>query len=496
MENATHQVSLGGEIHLVNPDNFKAVCDELVKKHGGVPKVEPVAAAPEVLRSGAATVVITAQPPVRGQTVDEVGKLRSLQDVALAKANGFAPAKPLYSRGTMVVELGVENARSSRLEHEKKPLVEDACRSLVQKVRAEQRSDRIEPLKDLRLTNKGELVVARIDGAGNPTSDRVGPLSENAFNSLLSLAGIGGHQYLKRVPSTLRATNVNNWLVGRDGLPVPGGQLKMRTRDSVAGGREIFATVSPGYTAFDADLVAAGVAVALEGKGARGTVDYDGFRTRIEAIYHSDVQPEDYVAGEFFKAGVIVRTDDTGGGSLRISACVWQNLCLNLIIIDEADQVVDAIRHVGDPEKMAARFAEALVVAASKVDAFRVKWGAACHDRLVEQLPTSELSAYGVGTLSLEQVIPGFFNGVIERELVPVRGKRVEVVRQLVQMHDKDQSGATLAGPTRASLVNAFTRWAHECNQDPFFADDVSRAAGALAQSQKPLPFLPIEIKG
>lgn len=482
---ATHAVTLGGETILVTPDNFKELTDALVAKHGGVPKVVDLKAVPASL---APQVLETIQAaPVRGVTVSEVGNLRSLQDEALAKANGFAPAKPLYSRGTMVVDVGVENARESRLEHEKKPLVEDACRDFIRTIQLEGRKDMTFEKRVLRMNKDGRLVSMEGDRV-----TPIGPLSGNAFGSLLSLAGIGGHSYLDRCPSRLRSLNVNNWLASLDGLPEQKGGLKLRTRAG-ASGREVFAAVSSGYASFDADLVAAGVASTLAGKGARGTVHYDGFRTRIEAVYHSDVQPEDYVAGEFFKAGVIVRTDDTGSGSLKVSACLWQNLCLNLIIIDQAEQTVDAIRHVGHPEKMAVRFVESLAVAQDKIAGFVKQWGHACHDDV--RLPRHHDKESIV--LPIEQMIPGFFNGIIERELVPVRGRRQDVVKQLVAMHDKDQSGATASAPaTRASLVNAFTRWAHECNDDAFFGDDVSRAAGALAQSHNPLPFLPIEIKG
>jgi hypothetical protein len=227
------------------------------------------------------------------------------------------------------------------------------------------------------------------------------------------------------------------------------------------------------------------VAEAFRGMEARGTVDYDGARTRIEAIYHSDIQPEDYVAGEFFKAGVIIRTDDTGGGSLKVSACVWQNLCLNLIIIDDAEQEVASLRHTGNKESMAERFRQALEEAAGKVEAFRMKWGGACRE---------DLARDRANVLAIDQVVEGYFNGVIEKELVPVRGRRPEVLKQLVSMHAKDVSSARVnATVTRASIVNAFTRWAHEVNHDPFFADDVSRAAGKLVTSNKPLPFLPLE---
>lgn len=482
---ATHIVTLGAESIPVDASTLNETVESLIKKNGGkfagidvkpIAKVEVVTDSPAVARALAPVAT-----PVRGQTVDQAGAMRSLLDASLAEHAGFAPKKPLYTRGTMVVEMGVENARSSRLEHDRKPLVEDACAALIRQVAAEGRADHNIEAKTLRMNSNGVLVQKTEQG-----DYRFGPMSGDAFGSFLARTGIEGYRYLARCPAKLRAINVNNWLAGIDGLPVPGNTLKLRQRNHPCGGREVFGVVSSGYTPYDADEVALDVAEAFRGMEARGTVDYDGSRTRIEAIYHSNVQPENYVAGEFFKAGVIIRTDDTGGGSLKVSACVWQNLCLNLIIIDEAEQEIASLRHIGSKGRMTERFQQALADAADKVEAFRLQWGGACREEL-------GLVA-GAMTLPLEQVIEGYCNGVIERELVPVRGRRPEVLKQLVAMHAKDVSSATSVAPvTRASIVNAFTRWAHEFNRDPFFADDVSRAAGRLIASPKPLPFLPLE---
>lgn len=502
---ATHIVTHGGETRTVGPADYQAVMDELVGRYPvethGTPKVEKIAGSEGIAQAADLVLVAVREPnktdepivavtlkdrePVRGQTIDTAGQLRSLQDEALAKANGFAPAQTLYARGTMVLDIGVENARASRVEHEKKPLVEDACRDLIRQIRAENRSDEIATRQMLRMNRDGRL-VEMAEGKVKP----FGPMSATAFGSLLALTGIGGQAYLNRVPARLRSVNVNNWLASLDGLPEQKGNLKCRTRDGKSG-REVFAVTSENYTSFDADRVAALVGTALEGSGARGVVHYDGQRTRIEALYHSNVQPEDYVAGEFFKAGFIIRTDDTGNGSLNVSACLEQNLCLNLIIIDRAEQKIDLIRHIGKPEKMAENFIEALTVAQDKVAAFVKQWGYACHDSLLTQA-----SHYiDTGAMSIEEVLPGFFNGVIEYDLVPVRGKRETVVTQLLEMHAKDQSGAVKTAPaTRASVVNAFTRWAHEVNEDPFFGDEVSRAAARLATARDRMPYTPIEM--
>lgn len=497
MNTATHTISLGSDTRFADATNYNAIIEEMIAKNGGKfdgLEIKPIAA--EAVAAVLAPTIITALPLaapatpafVRGSTVDAVGAARALDDTILAKLNGFAPQQPLFTRGTKVFDLGVDNARQSRVEHNEKPLVEEACVQFIQRIAAEKRADEVVPFDRLRMNAKGELVNACevVPGQGPmiATDGKLGPMTNRGFASLLSRSGIGGHQYLSAIPAKLRAINVNHHFSGRDGCPIPEGDVKIRTRRT-HGGREIFAVVSPKYTSYDAHMVAGELITAVEGTQARGSVLYDGERARFEALWHSDVQPEDYVAGEFFKAGIIITTADDGSGSCRVSACVWQNLCLNLIIIDEAEQEIERIRHIGAVETMAARLRAALVAAEEKVAGFVKKWGYACRDILDQP-----------GDMSVNAIIPGYFNGVIERELVPVRGKRQDVVRSLVQMYEKDESSATRKGFTRAALANAFTRWAHEVNTDPWLQDDVQRAAGLLVQSTDPLPFETIEIKG
>jgi hypothetical protein len=99
-------------------------------------------------------------------------------------------------------------------------------------------------------------------------------------------------------------------------------------------------------------------------------------------------------------------------------------------------------------------------------------------------------------------VLPGIFNGMIEQQLVPVqRGRREETVRDLMRMWGKDESAATLDREgklTRAAVVNAVTRYAHEVNHDSFAQHELESAAGAMlygAKGKPPvaLPFLPME---
>ncbi len=496
-EAATHRVELGGEIHFVNGGNFTEVCDRLFAKYNAQPVV--TALAPAVAAKPIAVVPALSAPTRTsgGQPIDEVGKKRSNDARFEMKLNGFAPQMPIYDVGSRVVEWGVDNARKSREQYDALPLIPQVCGNVVQAVAREERKDvTVERFSEVRMREDGRL-YSRPDATGLR-------INERAFMGFLTRSEIGGHSYLAKCPADLRATNVNHWMgelkfaeradevraIAQKEKWEPK-DAKFRTRMN-QGEREIFAVVSGGYGAFDADKIAQALSIAAP-DGARGKAVYDGTRLKAEVLFHTNVAPEEFVAGEFFKAGVIVRSDDTGGGAIRISAVVWQNLCLNLIILDECVQEIKAIRHVGSVEALAKKFQEGFAQALGTIDGFLAKWNYAVQDDVLANEEIVQLNAN-----SIYNVIPGLFNGIIERELVPVRGQRKDIVKSLVHMYEKDTSAA-VAGKdflSRAAVVNSFTRYAHEVNNDPFERDTIERAAGGLlniTRANKVLPYEPID---
>lgn len=423
--------------------------------------------------------------PVRGESVDVDGLARSLLDKAAAEAAGFAPAKTVYERGTMVIDVGVENARRSRQDYEKQPLVTDYCDAFIKDIGLEARRDNVIPMSGIRMTSGGRIVHEEKKGALE--------LEEKAFGSLLTRTGIGGSEYLRRCSPKLRAINVNHWMQAMKDTEVAAQttqedrpNIKLRTRNTPNGGRAIFGAVSDSYTAFDVDKVAEALALATP-RDARGTVSYDGYKAQFSVLFHSNVQPENYVCGEFFKSGVIVRTDDTGGGSLIVSASVWQNLCLNLIIVDEDDQVTARIRHIGDVRKLALKFEEGFAKALGKLDHFLRAWGYASKENVVERARKNDPT---VASGDVE-AFKGILRGVVENDIIPVKGNVESAVSALFAAWEKDESSATATTRfSRSAVANAFTRYAHETNTDPFAAVDIAAAAGSLVYSNKPLPYV------
>lgn len=510
------EISLGGETIVADESTWMQEADKLHAKHGGVPAVKylpppvgaPVDLPPPVELSTPAPIVsepvsllqrapsaglraVQSPPFVRGETVVASGKARSQRDFDAAVAAGFTPAKTLYERGTAVIDLGVENARRARLEFDAMPTTTETCADLARVVLSENR-------RDIEREYASITFDAKTCEAQIPDPHTMSP---RAFMGFVQRVGIGGAQYLEKCWPELRAHNLNSWMekyvaeedAAFGNQPEKLSKLNFRTRDAGEGKRSVFSVVTPTYTPFDANEFADVVRQAVP-EGARGRMSYDGERTRIECLFHSTVQPEDYVAGEFFRAGVIVTTDDTGGGSIRGSAVVWQNLCLNLIIIDEAHAGSFSIRHVSDKDKLVEEFRKGFAKSAKAIEHFRQAWGYSVHDEVLAQAK----KMHGDTTPDdMRELMAWAFRGLIVDDRVPVlaRGNRVEEsVQGLMKAWDSDRSAA--AGPNRAGIVNAITRYAHESGSfDPWQEDQIQRAAGALVFSRRPIPLAAPEVK-
>jgi len=386
-------------------------------------------------------------------------------------------------------------------------LVTDYYRDFKATIAAEERRDMTFPVGDVRMTSKGNLAFGRVRLA----------VEDRAIQGLVTRLGCGGARYLRECKPELRAININRQAVdyrateeaahtahteaGETVAPFAPSSLVLRTRKVGDAPRSTFAAVTETYTPFDVDKVAEAIERAVPAE-ARGTVAYDGTKARFEINFHTNTKPEDFVAGEFFDAACVVEATDDGTGSIKVSAAVKQNLCLNLIIIDNASTLVGNIRHVGDVDKLAAKFRTAFADALKKIEPFMKAWGYACKDdALVKALVASgEREHDDKAPVDVRAALPGLFDAIIDTGTIPVKAngrKRPAIVADLVAMYDKDLadgSSAVRGGiMSRAAVVNAFTRYAHEVEGakfDTFNETEIERAAGALlANTKRPLPY-------
>ena len=172
-----------------------------------------------------------------------------------------------------------------------------------------------------------------------------------------------------------------------------------------------------------------------------------------------------------------------------------ESLDSHLIVIDQSEQDVCRIRHVGDSDRLATEFVVGFKRALSKVDHFVKAWDAACEDEVSnsctlvvgEKMPTLR-----------ESLIEAAIMGLIRQELVPVVGRKEHAAKQVLRMWEEDDSGAKLAhgGANRAALANAFTRYAHQvaAQSDPWIEDEIQQAAGRLLYGKGEMKRIPLVV--
>jgi len=403
---------------------------------------------------------------------------RIAADSEAATRAGFVLKEPLFRSGTMVMQAGVEAAQAFRDSWERMPTIHEALREHTERIAAEKRADAFAPLADIRMDSAGKIVL--------PSGERL-PISDRAFRQFVQRAGYpgGGAGYLAACPPTLRAANVNNQalLIGdaekqRIAEAVERNRMKrgrafstdrdvlrLRTRNDADGARYVYAVVTDGYVEHDADRLAETLRkVFRNSPDLRVETTYDGASTKFQVMANSDVKPEDYAAGEIFRAGVQVRTDDTGGGAIIFSGFAVQNLCLNLQILHHSQQNYGRFIHRGNYMDLEVKIRAALEKSRDSIAHFLNAWGLAKEEELTPPNPY-----LGIGS---REIIAAWFNGVVKQDLVPVVGRKVDAVPALVRAWERDEGAGGASGAkalTRAGMVNAFTRYAHET--DPMRGD-------------------------
>jgi hypothetical protein len=430
--------------------------------------------------------------------------------------NGFAVPEPLYVRGLQLGEQSEasEVPRYARQGFAKLPPIGDVCTALISKIEGERRAIETVCATDIGMTDQGLIslpteVLRKYGGELPATLD--------AFSSMASRLGYGGGSYLSKCETSLRALNINTWseriaieeaarakkaakavAAGEKKAAFEPLQIALRTRAQRAGNgeraRHIFAAVSPSYAPFDVDAIAKALQIATPAD-ARATLAYDGQKARFNILFVNTVDPKHLAKGETFRVGVSVRGDDTGSGSVKVDVVIESSMCLNLMIASRAAKTMLALRHVGNVYELAARFKAGYAAALADLKPFLAAWNYACEERVQQ---SSGALAVDMPS-SAQEALPGFFNGILEAGLVEIRGNRRAIVEQLCAAWEQDESGAVELGLTRASIVNAFTRFAHEMvTEDPWAEDEIQRQASTLlwgrgSNAPLPLPFEPLE---
>ncbi len=367
-------------------------------------------------------------PPTPPGARSEVAQERiRLQEAWLADA-GFALPPPLYAPGTRVIALGDQNFRLERQRVENMPRFEDAAQAVREQIYKESRDDIGAPLWKLWMSDMGHLQVR------SPEVEL--GLEHGAFQQLAQLGGFGsGVKYLSRhCDAKLRAENVNYQLMKH--MSDDGRFAVLRTRLDDMGERSIYAAVSQSYAAVDTDEVLAAVTPAL--RDAHVEMTYDGTGVCATALFMPD-EVVDFAAGDVFKVGVRIETNDLGRGRIRISGVAFRNLCLNLIVIAEGEVETVSQVHRGDPEQILEVVRTGVEKARASVGSFLEAWG---HARTVK------LDARAV------------LKDMVEQRKLELPGIRSKEQRNGV-LTDLFAAWEAEPGDTVADVANAMTRAAH-----------------------------------
>lgn len=417
-----------------------------------------------VVNEGAKDVSLTAEgileqasPPVtriQGVTVDQEGVRRATADIEAAKKAGFSLKPPIYQLGRLVNETGVANFRKARMEFEAMPRLGDACEKLCQVIKAEERSDIQVEAPVLWMDNDGLLHV----------KDDKYPVTERAVEGLGHFITPGGARYLTECPVELRAYNLNKWFqagyrvdkratvkANPDGIEYEDMEktytptkVTLRTRKN-ADAREVYSVVGSRYAAFDTNAVVAQIYKALAAKNidCRADFTYNGYKSRLDVVFHTPVQPENCVAGEIFRAALCIRTADDGSGSINVSTEIHRNLCLNMLILDQDKILVGSRRHAGKTATIEQKIDEALASAQEKIGYFVKAWDNATVENVLEK--------YDLG--DPREV----FRRLVLNRVIAVSGvKTDEMVNRLMAAYEKEP------GYSRSAYINAITRASHE----------------------------------
>lgn len=429
------------------------------------------------MTEGTRTGIVSPRPKGGGMsigTVEPEPRSRAPRTATETPTEGFATGPALFDRG---VEAG--EGKRSRVPWQDLPLLIEACEEHAAAIGDEQRDDSVALVTSSRMQGDGSLLVSHADDRPGAPPQRY-LLTEDAFASLVTRINVpGAGRYLRTCWPDLRAVNVNGWIgrlsaaelaadaaakiAGRVSQYIP---LDMRlrhrlpSRGAPVDTREIFAVVGPAYADLDADKLDEVLRVSVDGS-SRGRVTYDGTRTRWEILLD---RPTYYG----WRAGVVLTTDDTGGGAISGSAIVRQDEALDTIAVRTSTTATFSVRHIGDLDALALKVRAGIDRVLGAVHSFGPAWELANAEAIIPP--------HG---------IEGVFRDLMHREIVPIRGQRETIIRELAAEWKR---GTLIASSvrTRAAIIRAIAHWVHAtADLDPWAEDEVQAGLGTLLRRTK-----------
>lgn len=416
-------------------------------------------------------------------------------DAAVAESHGFKFKETVYEAGTAVIDIGVENAKKSRADFEKLPLLSAGIRNFNTLIAEEKRHHLVTEIPGLRIeTMPFALGVSAVKNTAVLTRDAAMQLADyidvpgRVMAWLYKNGALEAQELLQRQIRTASNTKV-----------------KIRGRARANGeGREVFAILSEKYPIVDAapTVTAEILDVLGELPGARIDIQYnrDTLTTIFDVQFHSNIAAGDYACGELFRAGVRIMTNDAGNGSLVVQAFVIRNLCLNLIILDESMVEFDRVVHAGSVESRVQRLQKAVAQARDAIGTFAKAWNNAKRDigepkkldTKVRKNAKTEVETKTWVEASPEERVLGLVRGEVTAGRLPPINE--DDIRGIAKAYWKDEMTATPV-ITYQGFSNALSRYAHE-GMDRWSGAALEKAAGYYAYQTPQLNYQYVQLAG
>lgn len=459
-----------------------------------VVKPEPVKAKP--VPAPAPVVAATAADKQQDDgAVNEAAAARiAAQHEAIRKA-GLAVGELWYPPGTPLYAYSKETAARMVREADSLPKASVALPALVARVASENRRDvTIADVTQIKMDATGAFIIPGEPVACRPTKRGIQSVQADLGISVVDSLQAARARF--RDPSLAVAGIAANWNAWTDNVQAERSE-KDKPKARLARIRNVdnepvlYALVSDGYAnEIHTGDVALHVWEMLQSLGMdpATALQYSGDKIQIDLVLPTPVDPGELHVGDCWKIQIRVRSDDTGQGSLRVSTGLFFARCRNFSV-SMTEQSEMNKKHTGDSAMLARLLREAIGSAHTKVQPLIAAWNASVSDNLLDALPASS-PARG---MSLEEALPGWTRALLATpEMVAVLPrKNGETAKAIVNAWKQDTGPGSLhdGKATRAGLVNAFTRFAHE-SADPWAQDTIERIASSYLDPAKAIGWL------
>jgi len=460
------------------------------------PVVEPVVEVkPEVQPE-----VVTA--PVADKTEsDETPNTQAVERInaqhEAINACGLAVGELWFPVGTPLYQSGKDEAKRLLREIEALPKALTALPDLVNKVKSESRRDVIiADVTSVKMDPTGAFILPGEDNPVRPTKRGI-----QAIQADLGISVVDSLQSAKarfKDPSQAIAGIAAGWNAWADNVQSERGEKDKvptrlaRVRNNEEGKSVLYAFVSDSYAnEIHAGDIAQHVMDMLDSLNLDPAcgIQYSGDKVQIDLILPTPVDPGEFHVGECWKIQIRVRSDDTGGGSLRVCTGLNFARCRNFSVSVTEHSEMNR-RHIGDSAILARELRGAIASAHERVQPLIKAWNASVGDDLIASLPMTSPAR----SMTLEEAFPGFARSLLATpELVAVLPRKGGATANAIAKAwslDDGPGGPSSGLITRGGLINAFTRYAHT-ESDPWAQDAIERVASGYLQADRAIGWLP-----